>query len=121
MPVGLFNSLAGQPNQPGQHPTSHQVVNDSFRLVLAATGVAQLVPSLRVPPNCTVNIRGHNGTGAGNSATITVGPYKESLGGPSSYPITPDTEIWYPASDIGRIWVVGTAGDGVIVSVRQNG
>ena len=72
----------------------------------------------RVQPGHTVLVRGHNG-GAGNTNNVRVSRWAESLGSIGGNSITPDTEIVFPVDNLCNIFAVGTAGDGLIITVQQ--
>lgn len=131
MPTGLTNSpgltgsggIIGAGAQPGKPTQPRAAINQSVRMLFATTGVAQVSQPIFVPPNCNVYIRAHNGTAAGNGAPCCVALSREDAqGGPSGRGdvITPDTEISYPVDNVRQIWAAGTAGDGIIISVRAN-
>jgi hypothetical protein len=66
----------------------------------------------------TVTIRAHNGTNTGNANFVRVAHQPEILTGIGGDPITPDSEITWPADQTGQIWVVGTAADGINVKIQ---
>jgi hypothetical protein len=122
MPTGLTDSpaLVGS-NRGGSPHVAQSAINRSVLVILAATGVPQPVPGLLVPPGApTVRVRGGNGTPTGNTGVVRVALYREALAGTGGEPITPDTEIIYPLDNLAQLWVAGTAGDGISVSVRSN-
>ena len=117
-PTGLVNS----PNAPGS--AASQLLNGTqnsvrqFVMILSATGVVQAMQYGVVPPGHTVLVRGHNG-GAGNTNNVRVSRWAESLGSIGGNSITPDTEIVFPVDNLCNIFAVGTAGDGLIITVQQ--
>jgi hypothetical protein len=121
MPTGLTNS-------PGLDDTTQKLlglaqslpraaINISVQRVFANASPIRL-PALIVPPGGSVTIRGNNGTTQGNTKSVFVALRSEDLQGAQGYTITPDTEISYPVDNLSQIYASGTAGDGIIVSVR---
>jgi hypothetical protein len=92
--------------------------NQSFYVILRTTGVAQQAPPMFVPPGASVSIRAHNGANTGNTNVVYVGHQPELLAGTGGDPITPDSDISWPCNSCGEIWVNGTAGDGIRVSIQ---
>jgi hypothetical protein len=130
MPTGLSNSpgltsssaagLIGKDAKIGVPVQPRAAINQTYRMIFAATGVAQVSQNIFVPPNCNVYIRAHNGQAAGNTAPCTVAITREALGTNQGDVITPDTEISYPVDNLHQIWAQGTLGDGIIISIRAN-
>ena len=117
-PSALFDSSAANTKIPQQQRNVVQrAVNFTFQLVLTATGVPQVVPGLIVPSNATVRVRGNNGTTAGNAKQIYVGASRDAVLNGGGTVLAPLDDIPFPADNTGVIWVNGTAGDGVVVSV----
>lgn len=114
-PTGLSNSSSLNA-KPGFGTTS---VNQSVYVILRATGVPQQAPPIVVPGGSMVAIRAHNGANAGNQYLIRVSRQPELLGSQDGDPITPDSEISWPCDNLGQIWVVGTAGDGIRISIQR--
>jgi hypothetical protein len=121
MPTGLTDSpaLIGETNSMFVR-LPQAAINTSIQVIFAATGVPQPLPGIRVPVQATVRIRAHNGTNAGNAAPCRAALYREALTGTGGDVMTPDTEIIYPLDNTAQVWVVGTAGDGVLCSIRAN-
>jgi len=92
-------------------------INASFSVVLAATNVPQSVPGMLVPAGSTVRLRANNGTTAGNAKVIFAASYREALANGGGTPLAPLDMIVFPAHNLARIWIAGTAGDGVVVTV----
>jgi hypothetical protein len=132
MPTGLNNSPQGLTDSggiigAGAKPGSgalipRSAINQSVRMIFAVTGVAQVSQPVHVPANCNVYIRAHNGTASGNTAParVALNPEGLALGSSSGDVVTPDTEINYPVDNLAQIWGVGTAGDGLIISIRAS-
>lgn len=124
MPTGLKNSpisgIIGAGAKPGWPSQPRGAINQSVRMIFTATGTPQVSQPVFVPPNCNVYVRGHNGTATGNSAPcrVALSPEGLMLSSPAGDVITPDTEINYPVDNLVQIWGVGTAGDGLIISIR---
>lgn len=98
-------------------PKFRETVNITQRLVLAATGVPERFRGIEVPPGCTVFVRGHNGTAAGNVAPIKVGlGLDEAVNGPNRT-VAANTQIPFPVQNTRDICVVGTLGDGAEISI----
>jgi len=120
-PTGLTNSPSLNPGygaaaKSGWGPVTYNV---NAQLIFLSTGVPQMAQPLMVPPNSTVSIRAHNGTTAGNANPCRVALTREELlSGIGAQVLTPDTEISWPM-DWTAVWAVGTAGDGIYVSVQR--
>jgi len=117
----LGTSLTGA-STPGSIFSPRAAINRSTRMIFTATGVPHVFPAIVVPPNCAVYIRGHNGTATGNAAPCRVATSPQVLTGTSNGGdvITPNTEINYPVDNAGQVWGIGTAGDGLIFSIRAS-
>jgi hypothetical protein len=109
-----FNPANPLPIVPGRAVLDS--VNISFLVLLGLTGVAQPVPGFHVPQGATVRVRGHNGTPTGNAQNVSLAEYREQTQGDL---LTPNTEIVWACTNTNQIWVRGTAGDGVTVSIRS--
>lgn len=129
-PPGGFkagNGPQGLSNSPGLSsgvltaPVQGFAVNEQLLIVIPTgqTGVAQRVPPLRVPPGCQVAIRAHNGTDAGNSHIVRLASQPELLFGVGGIIITPDSDESYPCEHGGQIFFVGTAGDGIVFTIKR--
>lgn len=96
-------------------------VNIVIQLIFAATNVPQKFPAVKVPLGLTVGLTGTNGSAA-NAQNAYAASYPENLTGvgrvviPPS--ISPESEVQYPADNLGQIWVMGTQGDGVVATIR---
>jgi hypothetical protein len=113
-PTGFRNS-PGVAFKPGFLTRS---INQSVYVILNATGVPQQAPPINVPAGTLVSIRAHNGANGGNVATVRISHQPELLGSTDGDPITPDSDISWPCDNLGQIWVVGTAGDGIRISIQ---
>lgn len=113
-PTGLTNA-PGVAFKPGFLPTS---INNAFYVILGATGVPQQAQPVYVPPGALVSVRAHNGTDAGNAHIVRLGRDPDTLSGVNGDPITPDSDISWPCDNTVTMWVVGTEGDGVRVSIQ---
>lgn len=116
-PTGLSNS-PGVAAKPGFGATA---INIAYQVLIAATGVPQVLPGVTIPPGTLVAIRAHNGTDAGNQHVVRVADNRDALttAGTLGSTITPDSEISWPCDNGGTIWVVGTAGDGVQIKIQR--
>ena len=117
MPTGLFNSPKNTAI-PLAKTQTRRAINQNYQMIFAQTNLPQRFPGVIVPPGLSVSLRGQNGSPAGNSASCYASSNFNNVKGPKAYTITPDTEIDYPADNLAQIWVMGTAGDGVIASIR---
>lgn len=122
-PQGLTNSpglpggpVTGVKLSPGA--TIGSTVNQGFYVIIAATGVPQRAPHMFVPPGAQVLVRAHNG-GAGNNNTVYLDQAPEFPNGGD--PITPDSEITWATDNTINLWLKGTAGDGIRISVQRQG
>jgi hypothetical protein len=113
---GNLNSLRG-----GGRPTFNsfpaQAPNWSHTLVLAATGVAQVFPGFLVPSGATVRVRANNGATAGNAQVIKWALYPGALLQGGGIPMLPLDDQSCLVRNTGNIWVMGTAGDGLVCTV----
>jgi hypothetical protein len=114
MPTGLANSPGMNATTLGTPTIPRTAINQSHRLTFAATGVSQNFQPMHVPAGCSVYIRG-NSTNVG---VAYVAVNRETLAVGLGDPVTKDTEINYPVDNTGQIWAMGTAGDGLTVSIR---
>jgi hypothetical protein len=116
MPTGLKNSPAIlAPGMIRQGPRAS--INIASQVIFAATNVPQVFPPHFVPPGLVPLLRGVNGQ-TGNAQSAYVSDCAEGLFGQGFRIITSDTEISYPADNLGRIWVMGTKGDGVLATIN---
>lgn len=114
MPTGLFNSPNSEtPATPQIGP--RRAINQAYQIVFLADDTPIRFPFVIVPLGCSVAVRGDNGSGA-NANPAFVGDNPQEL----NQTITPDTEINYPSDNLGQIWAMGKAGDGLIAYVRGN-
>lgn len=113
-PTGLRDS----PGVAHKQGVMHTTTNQSFYVILAVTGKPQQAPPMYVPPGAQVSVRAHNGLDGGNQHVVRLAHQPELLGAIEGDPITPDSDISWPCNTTGDIWVVGTAGDGIRVSVQ---
>jgi len=125
MPTGQSNSpqvknaLSGIPTKPtGLLPRG--AINVSLPIIFQADDVPQHCPPFQVPIGASVNVRGSNGTNAGNSEPCFIGTNKEELSNGGGRQVTPDTEIFFPVDNTVQVWARGKAGDGVQVYVTGN-
>lgn len=114
-PTGLSNA-PGVSTKPGWITRN---INNAFYVIIPASGLVRS-PHMTVPPGAAVNVRAHNGTNAGNANVVRISSQPELLGTIDGDPITPDSEIVWPCDTTGEIWVAGTAGDGIRVSIQAN-
>lgn len=96
-------------------------VTRTFLVKLAASAVAQPAPGFIVPDGCTVRIRANNGTLTNNAAMIAVADNPAAFTTGHGTPLAPLDDIAWPARNLANIWVQGTAGDGVVISVLDLG
>jgi hypothetical protein len=128
MPTGLKNSpgltgsggVIGAGAMPRTGLVPRKAINYSVRMIFAVTGVPQVSQAIYVPPGTSVSIRAHNGLPTGNTAPCRVAQSREELllSATSGDVITPDTSISFPVDNLGQVWAVGTAGDGIILSIQ---
>jgi hypothetical protein len=91
----------------------------TYLLKITATGVPQPGPCYFVPEGCQVRIRANGGTLTGNTAVVSVAEYREKLLSGLGTPLAPFDDIQIQAGNLARLWFMGTAGDGVVLSVQQ--
>jgi hypothetical protein len=126
MPTGLTNSPDPGLLNPTAIPTKAtarppaEAINITLTVILRETGVPQVCPPYVVPLGASVNVRGQNGTSGGNTAAVFVDNNPATLANGKGRMITPDTEIFYPVDTTAQIWVVGTAADGIQVTITAN-
>jgi FtsP/CotA-like multicopper oxidase with cupredoxin domain len=96
-----------------------RATNWTFTAVIVATGVPQPLPGIFVPPGCGVRLRANNATTAGNAQVIRAGTYPAQLLQGGGNPLAPLDDIPFQVDNTGKIWIAGTAGDGVVVSINS--
>jgi hypothetical protein len=114
--IPVSQSVLGVPD--GRIPES---VNNFVTVIIAATGVAQpVLAAFRPGHQGVVRVRAHNGQAAGNVAPVQVADYREgaAIGAAGAQTLTPNTEMIFPTDNTGRLWISGTLGDGVQISVK---
>jgi hypothetical protein len=89
-----------------------------LQLIFAATNAPQNVPSFVVPPGASVVLFPTTSTGV-NAHASYIGEQPELLGttGSRVLPAGADVSISLPVDNTGKIWAMGTMGDGVLVVV----
>jgi len=97
---------------------SGPVLMQGYVIVKTLNTPVQAEP-IHVPSGCSVTLQGHNGKAAGNSATVLVAQYRDSLIGSGGMPITADSEKTWPVDNLSKLWVTGAAGDGVFYKVQK--
>ncbi len=115
-----------QDSVPPQHHTPTPAVNFSICLFFTSTAIPICGPGYSVPNGATVRVRAATSTQGNNIYGCKTAVYREALlanGMTNSYqgdPLSPDTEIIYPVTNLAQIWAVGSPGDGITISVRAN-
>ena len=107
--------------QPRLH---EEPVNETFHII--CTGSPQNGTHYPVPPGCAVYVRGANGTQGGNTNAVAVGTDRGDVAdytlGSSmsahSQLVAPNTQIGFPCTDLNEIWIMGSVGDGVQISIQ---
>lgn len=91
---------------------------EQFQVLFAATNVPQQVPGFVVPPGASVALYPTTSAGV-NAHAAYVGEQPDLLGtsGSRALPAGADVSIGLAYDNTGSIWVMGTAGDGVLVVV----
>lgn len=99
----------------------HSPTRIRIQLTIAATGVPQNAPAIPVPPGATVTLTGHKANGAANAANIGVAGYPEafSSGARQIPPSPPGGDVEYVCDNTAEIWIQGTAGDGLLLSITD--
>lgn len=109
-PTSLTQLVENQPRN---------AVQFSVQVIFTATNVPRRLPPLVVPPGCSVQLGGTNGTAA-NAQLAQAALYPEQLfQGARLIPPSngPQDAVSFPVDNLYQIWVMGTEGDGVYVSV----
>ncbi len=120
--TGSSKSLMnGAQNVPSRRAQNATIINRVITVVLAAANTPQPVPGIFVPDGCTVRIRANNGGATGNAHTIFVASYPGAFAALHGTPLAPLDDIAWPSENLSAIWVYGSAGDGVVVSVISIG
>jgi hypothetical protein len=114
---GSANGSSNIPTAPNQRAQAQRAVNWQFSLILAATGVPQTVPGMVVPRGASVRVRANNGAAGGNAQQIFVAQYRAALLNGGGTPLASLDDIAFPVDNCAGIWVCGTAGDGVVISI----
>ncbi len=94
-------------------------VDQTFSVVLAADNVPQVCHGYQVPEGATVRVRANNGTTAGNSAVIFVASNRRALLQGLGKPLAPLDDVLNPVSNTAQIWIMGKAGDGVVIGITR--
>jgi hypothetical protein len=92
-------------------------INCSFYVILRATGVPQQCPGFEVPTSATVRVLAHNNQPTGNAGIVQVAESYDK--GAQGDVLTPGNEKLYPVKSTAQIFITGTAGDGVLVTVKK--
>lgn len=106
LPLALAESLPGPP------------LYESFQVIFSVTNKPQQVPPFVVPPGASVTLYPTTSSGV-NAHACFVGDEPDLLGTTASraLPAGADVSIGLQVDNTGRIWVMGTQGDGVLVIV----
>jgi hypothetical protein len=115
MPTGLKDSPLG-PVAALVSSQPRRAVNNTINTVIAQTGVPQVLPAVIVPAGLSVALRGSTAAGV-NAGVVRVALYPDVLLSGGGRVITPDTEISFPVDHLGQIWIIGTAADGLVVTI----
>lgn len=121
-PTGTRNSpgLAPGTGASLKPPFAQYGINQDILALITATGVPQRFQPIYIPPNTLVAIRAHNGTNAGNAQPVRIARQPEELlNGNLGNVLTPDTQISWPVDGLQQLWFIGTAADGIIVSLQR--
>lgn len=90
----------------------------THQMILATYNVPQRAEFFKVPPGATVRVRAHNGL-AGNVGVVYVATDRGSLRGSGRTPLAPLDDVSFTVDNTGRIWAMGGATDGVVISVMS--
>jgi hypothetical protein len=85
-------------------------------LAIAATGVPQQCVSIPVAPGLTVTLIGVVGQ-AVNAHDVWVADNRQELLAGTGRRVPAGSEVEFPVDNTGRIWYIGTAADGLLVTV----
>lgn len=91
-------------------------VNVTLPITIAADNTPMKLPGLQVPAGLGVSLRGATKLGA-NVSVVRVSTDPDELRQGGGRVITPDTEIGFPCNHLGELWYMGTAADGLIVTI----
>lgn len=118
MPTGLNNSKDEANLGTAVNVGPRKAIFAVIQITFAASNQPLRFPQYLVPLGCSVSLRGDSGVGV-NAAVVFAAANPGALQpGGRRASITPDTEITYPVDDIGQIWAMGTAGDGLLATIR---
>jgi len=95
------------------------IVRWTYQFIVAANNTPQPGPCYLVPPGCVVRLRGNNGQAAGNTKPVFVAEYREKLANNQGAPIYPSDDIQMQIDNLAKLWFMGTAADGVVISVQS--
>ncbi len=113
---GSRNSPTNPAAQSTQRPNAG-VVNWSHIVLPSAVNFPVPCPAYRVPPGCSVRIRGSNGKTGGNGGLVFVARDRRTLLNGGGQALGNFDDIAFPAHSTGEIWVmIVNAGDGVTIS-----
>ena len=82
--------------------------------MILATNKPQPLPGYRVPEGCNVRLRAP----AANAQTAAYANYPEKLLAGNGNPLAPLDDVQEQATNLANIWIMGTAGDTVAVTVQ---
>ena len=113
--AGLLTAAAAGASAGLEMFSPQGATNIRIPVLIAQTGVVQPVPGVHIPPGAKVILGGYHGQ-AVNAADVWVGSSPEEVanGGrrvPAGY------ELEYPVDNTAQIFVKGTQGDGLLISV----
>lgn len=93
----------------------------AVQIIFAATNVPQRLPNIKVPSGLSVGLTGTTGSAANTELAYAASDPANLLSQPRVVipPSTsPESEVQYPADSMNQIWVMGTAGDGLLAIIR---
>ena len=93
-------------------------INLRFQLIFANTDQPQRCPAFIVAPGLTVTLKGVNGSTANAHNAFAAETPEELLTTQAQLVLpTADVQVDYPVDNLAEIWCMGTAGDGLLISV----
>ena len=112
----LNSLLSGLPNSgaPKAQALPSGMVHWSTKVVILASDTPQPLPGYAVPSGCNVRLRAPSG----NADAAFFANYPDKLIAGNGVPLAPQDDVIEQASNLANIWIMGTAGDSIAVSVQ---
>lgn len=97
-----------------------QPINYEETISFGVTGQVYQGAGYPVPPGATVRVLGANQTDAGNAHIAFIGKSPDQAKSGAGMTVRSGFEHVYPVTNTAQIYASGTAGDGIVISVKAN-